>query len=88
MILLKVLNHNWSLAYIKNVWHNSWGSDGLGVEIIGSQAQSRIQIIRQVWCEEAGLRSSQEVNLLVRFRIRSGNHNSGQTQPSDQQAGP
>lgn len=52
------------------------------------QAQSRVQIVRQVCGEEAGARSSQEVNLQVRVRIRSGNHNLDQTQSSDQQAGP
>lgn len=54
----------------------------------GSQAPSRVQIIRQVCGDEAGPRSSQEVDLQVRVRIRSSNHNLGQTQSSDQQAGP
>lgn len=64
-------------------------SDGsIGSSRDSIQAQSRVQIVRQVCGEEAGARSSQEVNLQVRVRIRSSNHNLDQTQSSDQQAGP
>lgn len=54
----------------------------------GSQAQSRVQMIRQVCGNMAGPKSSQEVSLQVRVRIRSRSHNLGQTESIDQQAGP
>lgn len=52
----------------------------------GSQLQPGVQSIRQFCGDEAGLTSSQEVNLQV--RIRTSKANNGQTQPSYHQAGP
>ena len=50
----------------------------------GSWGQPRVQIIRQVCGDDAGPRSSWEINSLVRvrmrIRMRSGGRNQGQTQ--------
>lgn len=50
------------------------------------RGQLRVQIAQQVFSDEAGLRSSKEINPQVRVRPSDGNQ--GETQSSDYQTGP